>query len=107
MLDAWINGMFTHTPPLIALLEVAAYCVLGVIKARQSMPHEGNIKGAALTTLERSGWKVESARIGDVSYNRDTVISKVAKLNSIVSQAVASGQYSIVKGKKEANLRGY
>jgi hypothetical protein len=82
------------------LLEVMAYCALMVLKARERTPHEGNICAHFLTLAEASGWKVESARMGDVVYGRDTIESKSARLDRYVQDGIANGMYAKVRGKR-------
>ena len=93
-------------PALITLVQYLAFCTLGIVIARQSTPREGNIKGRVFDRLEASGWKVESATMRDIQYPRETLVSKKDKLESLVQDAVQTGQYIVERGKKAMTNSG-
>jgi hypothetical protein len=99
LIQRLMAGNVSH--PLAELLEELGYCALSILKAREASPREGHIKTLCFAALERSGFKVESAKVGEVTYNRETIESKAAKLQRVVDGGIASGQYVKVRGRKQ------
>jgi hypothetical protein len=92
-------GNINH--PMENLLEWLAYSAIMIVKAREAAPREGNICGNVNRLLEVAGHVVESVTINGVTYTRETVQTKIDRLQRYVDSAVANGQYQIKRGKKQ------
>lgn len=87
--------------PLHNLLEWLAYTAIMVVKARESAPREGHIMGNVNRKCEVSGHLVEIVEIDGITFGRDTIQSKIDRLENYIQSNIATGQYKPQRGKRD------